>query len=304
MPIKLKSKFSTKKPLRKAPVEPKYEDPVDEDEGLGVSSDDFLLTGDKAESYARQQAAQRAREVREFFITKKELAASPTGNVEVRTHLCINYAETSSSGDFYNIVATPSVVIPAGSGRFNTFTSPENGDCAFRAAGLNPYLKPLFVIMDHRSVKSKDGKKTYKDNVRAWRPGTGQIGQMRQAIRNLAENLGFDPDDSSTYDQIDVRDHICKITKLGAGKRSTWSIDFLVAKTPLTEEQKKNIARWFGLEVDKGQTTVTRKIYMDKMRQILAPDDRYLISKGGKYIPPNNNASSSYEQDTTEEPPY
>ena len=302
MPIKLRSK---KLSSRKAPVEPQVDEKDYEEESFedSISSEDFLMTGDQAETYAKQQAAERAREVREFFITKKELAASPTGNVEVRTHLCINYAEVSDSGDFHNIVATPCVTIPAGGGRFKTFTSPENGDCAFRAAGLQPYLKPLFIIMDHRPFKSKDGKKTYKDNIRAWRPGTGQIGQMRQAIRNLAENLGLDPDDPDTFRSLDVRDHVCKITKLGAGKRSTWSIDFLVAKTPLTKEQKEGIAKWFGLDVEKGQVKVTRKIYMDKMRRILAPDDKYLISKGGTYTPPNSNhASSSTEE--VEEPPY
>lgn len=303
MPIKLRRKSATtaKAPMRPQVRQPEPDDSDDDD--LGVSADDFLMTGNQAETYAKNQQAERAREVKEFFITKKEIAASPNGNVEVRSRLCINYAEVSASGDFHNIIATPCVTIPVGGGRFKTYTSPENGDCAFRAAGLTPYLKPLFVLMDHRSFKSKEGK-VYKDNVRAWRPGTGQIGQMRQAIRNLAENLGLNPDDPESYKRVDVRDHVCKVTKLSAGKRSSWSIDFLVAKTPLTTQQKEYIAKWFGLDPEKDGTTVTRKTYMGKMRSILAPDERYLISKGGKYVPTNSNASAAVVDSQEEEPPY
>lgn len=286
-------------PSKKPAPEPRGPDEAEDPDDI-ADAEDFMMGDGQAAKRIQEQEEARANRVREFYVRKADVDASPTGNVECRVHCLVNYAERDGE-NYINIVSAPRVQIPQERG-FRIFTSPDNGDCAFREAGLNPGIRPCFIIQDHRQFKARDGR-TFQDDIKQFNPPGKCIAMMKAAIRDLCENLDVDPDDPDEVNEyVDVRDHVLKITKLGSGRGSGWSFSFVVKPCPPTEEQLKRIANFFGKPED--DPYPDRKEYIAKMKKILSPDPKYLLSKGGKYVKPTRPATDPNAGGSDEEVPY
>ena len=160
-----------KRPRRRAapPRKPELaEEPTSEpqDEDF-VDADDYMMSDSTAEKRVKEQEERQSNRVREFYVRKAEVEASANGTVECRTHTVVNLAYRDGD-NFPNLIAAPRVQIPQGKG-FQIYTSPDNGDCAFREAGLNPGIRPCILILDHRQFKTRDGR-VFKDDIKQFNP--------------------------------------------------------------------------------------------------------------------------------------
>lgn len=284
---------SRRAPPRQPNLAPESEDapePYEADDDTPFEDASWLMSDSQAEKRVKEQEERQANRVREFYVSSRDVQESANGSVEVRTHTVVNLAKRE--GDNYiNVISAPRVQIPEGKG-FRIYTSPDNGDCAFREAGMNPGIRPCFLILDHRKYITRDGRR-FQDDIKQFNPAGKCIAMMKAAIRDLCENLDVDPDDPEAVNKnVDTRDHVLKITKLGTGKGSGWSLSFVTKKAPLTEEHTKKIKNFFGTD-----DMPSRKEYLAKMRKILAPDPKYLISRGGKYVKPTTDKNAGGSDD-------
>lgn len=250
-----------KRPPQAPPKKPQVDDlPADED--VLDSADDWMTTGTDADKRINdyQKEASRPR-AREFFITQAEVTKAG-GRCTVRVHCAFNYA----NADFR--VAIPRITVKEGA-RFNSYTS-KAGDCALAAGGLRPSIRPVFVLIDHRTYEKQDGS-AGGDDVRLWIPMPSVQGLMDSAIDDLAETLGEDRDD------IDLTQYEAKITKAGTGRRSTWAISFIAKPRPLSSDIQEKIKKFCGVE-----HTPTLRDYRKKLAELLAPEPRFLLSQGAK----------------------
>jgi hypothetical protein len=241
---------------------------------------DYLMTGGKAETAVKESAQARGSAGFEFFITTKEMdAAKKRGEngVTVRVHFIRNYADTEEK------VSVPRCTIKE-NGRFASYTSPGN-DCALAAAGVNVSIRPVYLLVDHRSYKRQDGSVS-KDQVKFWIPSPPLMAIMDAAIANLCENTGEDPK------TIDIRKYEAKITKIGEGRNTAWSIDFVVRPTGLSQEAIENVKKFYG-----------DLSYRQKLGKLLAPNPRYMLSRGGSYVKPSNVPQGGGAADG-DEPPF
>lgn len=266
-------------PRRQPPAPPsKIMQPSEEETAssdVDDSTPDYLLSGDDAKKRV-QDSAQPKNFLREFFITANEVKAG-NGQAEVRVHLCANYADKKYQ------VAVPRCTIKDGK-LFRSYTSVQ-GDCALAAAGVAVSVRPVFVVMDHRQFTRKDNS-TGKDDIKFWIPQPSHLGLMTTAIKNLAESLGEEPEN------INVMDYVLKITKVGEGRRSTWAFNFIAKKMPLNPVQKAAVDKFF----EKG--------YRQTLSKYLAPDPKYMISKGGSYVKPTEAARGGHQDDGDDAPPF
>lgn len=279
-------------PKRKAtpPTRPQHKpEPVEDDlpdaDSYTEEASDWMTTGKDADKrindYQKQVNRPRARE---FFITQKEVAAA-NGRASVRVHFAVNYANP-----IYRI-AVPRITIKEGQ-NFNSYTSPP-GDCALAAGGLRPSVRPVYLLIDHRTYSKQDGSKG-GDDVRLWIPMPSVQGLVDQAIEDLCETIGEERAD------IDLTQYEAKITKAGTGRRSTWAISFVGKARPLPSDIQEKIGRFFKNE---DGSLPSHAQYVKHMREVLAPDPRFLLSKGAKpyvqQVTPSNAGAADEE-----EPPY
>jgi hypothetical protein len=187
-------------------------------------------------------------------------------------------------------VAVPRVTIPAGQGRFDSFTSP-GADCAIAAAGVGVAICPVFVLVDHRQFSKKDGSK-HTDSVKLWIPRPGISGLMKTAIETLCEDLECDAD------EVDLRNYELRITKTGTGRGSNWALNFFSRnEKPWQAAWNDPLMKFMG--IDHLPTTADYRAFMAK---ILAPNPKYMISRGGVYHKPVSNDSQS--ADASDDVPY
>lgn len=96
------------------------------------------------------------------------------------------------------------------SGNWNNFfvcpekTNPESGQkCPICEGGDKPYLVAMFTILDHRTSKSKDGTKAYKDQPRLFpaKPASfellNKLAQKRGGLRGITFDAMRTTDDKS-----------------------------------------------------------------------------------------------------------
>lgn len=241
----------------------------------------FMTFGGQAKAQARASAEPSF--VPEFFITKAEVAAAKAKGepgVTVRVHFMRNYAKEAE-----NIVVPRVSVMEAGN--WKSYTS-AGDDCAIVQAGVRPQMKPVYVLADHRMILDKQTNQKVCDRIRLFIAPSIFVGLMDSAVKNLAENLGVDP---ST---IDITKYEARLTKIGEGRSSSWSLDFAVQPKALSQTALNNYAKTF------------KDGYIETLTKWLAPSDRYLISKGGRYIKPARNANDAAQGggDGGDEPPY
>ena len=278
---------------RKAPPQRSQEPPrevyedtsaPDADEIVNSASD-WMTTGEDADKrindYQKEVSKPRARE---FFITTKEVNDAQ-GRATVRAHFALNYADPD-----YRI-AVPRITIKEG-GNFNSYTSPP-GDCALAAGGQRPSVRPVYLLIDHRTYTTRDGKEG-GDDVRLWIPMPSVQGLVDQAIDDLCETLGKE------RDTLNLTEYEAKITKAGTGRRSTWAVSFIARSKPLPMAVQEKIGKFFRNESGK---LPTMSQYKTHMREVLAPDPRYLLSRGAKpYVEAQVPVDAGKAGD--EEPPY
>ncbi len=257
----------------KRQASPSTVEELDEDDSAvaptsDMPSDDMLSFGEDADQRIKnyQESAGRPRTL-EFFITKKEVSAGG-GKASARVHLAFNYADKKYK------VSAPFVTIKTAGG-FDTFPSPGE-DCAIAQAGVNPSVKPIYILVDHRSYVDKEGNQR-SDLVKKWIPAAGIASLMEDAIENLCENLGED------RSNIDLRNYELSITKSGTGRQTSWSLAFIVKKKAMTSDHVERIGKFFGNEEGEYPDYAQYVAFLKKMLQ---PDPRYMISKGGKYVKP------------------
>jgi hypothetical protein len=94
---------------------------------------------------------------------------------------------------------------------------------------------------------------------------------------------------------VDITKYPAKITLTGTGTKSQWIIDFIVKPQQLSQEAINNIHKFCDGNGDAG--------YKAKLHKILAPDPRFLISKGGTYVKPVKYDTQA-AADGGDEPPY
>jgi hypothetical protein len=142
------------------------------------------------------------------------------------------------------------------------------------------------VLIDHRSYSRKDGTVS-TDEVKLWVPAPTMLGIMQNAIRNLAENLQCEPS------AVDITKYEAKISKMGEGRSTTWAINFSLAPRALSKVAVDAIAKTFG---ERG--------YKQTMMMWLAPNPKFLISRGGSYVMPRKGQSAGPTPASDDEPPF
>lgn len=264
--------------------EPGVEDQEPSNEQVSDPGSDFLFTGSAAKARVAQ-SAEGFSGAREFFITTKELEAARaktgTASVTVNIHFCKDVSKPE------HYICVPRVGAKEGP-NFRSYTAAGGGsDCAICAAtGKQPSMCPVFVILDHRTFKRQDGS-VGGNEVKLWIPRPAMAGIFTQAVKTLAENLGCTPD------QVDVTQHVAQITKVGTGRSSTMTINFLVKRNPMSNADVNTFNKVF------------KDGYMETLRKWLAPNPRYMISKGGTYIAPaTTNTAGRFGGDGGDEAPY
>lgn len=270
---------------RQPPAQPTQPEEVDPSAAADGSPDEsYLNYGNAAKQAVKtSQEANAYRGYREFFITKKDMAAAQQkgeAGVTVRVHFIRNYANPNEN------VSVPRVTIKTQQG-FDSFTSPAD-DCALAAAGCNVSIRPVYLLIDHRTYAKKDNT-TGTDDLKLFIPPPNFMGIMENAIKNLAENLGVDPS------AVDVTKHEAKLSKISSGRSTTWAIDFVIQPKGLSKIAVDNIAKAFGTDG-----------YRKTLAKWLAPNPKYMISRGGRYtLPPKNPQQPGQAADhANEEPPY
>jgi hypothetical protein len=247
----------------------------------GSPDESYLAFGEKAKTAVKiSQEANAYRGYREFYITKKEISAAQAkgeNGVTVRVHFLRNYANPAEN------VSVPRCTIKSHDG-FDSFTSPGD-DCALAAAGVPVSIRPVYVLIDHRTYLRRDNT-TGSDDLKLFIPPPNFMGVMENAIKNLAENLGVAPG------QVDVTKYEAKVTKISQGRSTTWAVDFVLQPKGLSKVAMENIAKAFDKEG-----------YRKVLAKWLAPNPRYMISRGGKYTMPPKAASVPAESEN-EAPPY
>lgn len=223
----------------------------------------YLSYGSDADKKIEADANSPKNSFWEFFITKDELKKSK--NVcAVDVTFAFNYADPQYA------IAVPRVTVREG-GNFRQVTSAGN-DCAVAAAGVQPSLKPAWLLIDHRTYVNKQGEKV-TNRAKVWLPPGSLIGLMKSALGVLASELGCDPS------SIDIRKHRCVLTKSATGKKTSWSIQFRVKEREFEYEE---VVSSF-MKMDHYPSLQEYRRFMGKL---LAPNPRYMISKGGKYTKP------------------
>lgn len=241
----------------------------------------FLNFGTQAQQAVHNsQEANQFRGYREFFITKGEVedaAKRGEAGCTVRAHFVRNYANANEN------VSVGRCSISVGQNRSESYTS-AGSDCALAAAGVPVSVRPVYVLVDHRVYQKKDGTKG-TDDVKLWIPPPNILSVMENAIKNLCENTGID------RLAIDITKYEAKITKIGVGTKTTWAIDFMVKPVPLSKAAQDSIAK----TLEKG--------YKATMAKWLAPNPKYMISRGGTYVRPPKH-SGSFADAGSESVPY
>lgn len=270
---------------RQPPVQPTQPEEVDPAAAAedGSPDESYLNYGASAKQAVKNsQEANAFRGYREFFITKKDMtAAAQKGEqgVTARVHFIRNYANPLEN------VSVPRCTIKTQQG-FDSYTSP-GADCALAAAGVPVSIRPVYLMIDHRTYAKKDNT-TGCDDLKLFIPPPNFMGIMENAIKNLAENLGVDPS------QVDITKHEAKLSKIASGRNTTWAVDFVIQPKGLSKIAVENITKGFGTDG-----------YKKTLAKWLAPNPRYMISRGGNYImPPRQPQQGSVAQHGNEEPPY
>lgn len=263
------------------PTEPEEVDPSAADDGSPDES--YLNYGASAKQAVKNsQEANAFRGYREFFITKKDMAAAAQKGeqgVTVRVHFIRNYANPLEN------VSVPRVTLKTQTG-FDSFTSPS-ADCALAAAGCPVSIRPVYLLIDHRVYQKKDNT-TGSDDLKLFIPPPNFMGIMENGIKNLAENLGVDPA------AVDITKHEAKLSKIASGRNTTWAVDFVIQPKALSKVAVDNIAKGFGTDG-----------YKKTLAKWLAPNPKYMISRGGHYVmPPKQPQQGSVAQHGDDAPPY
>lgn len=249
-----------------------------------AGAESYMSFGDDAGKRVTeyQQHASRPR-TREFFITTKEVTAG-NGQATIRVHFAVNYADKR----FH--IAVPRVTIPSvHAGQFDSFTSP-GADCAIAAAGITPSIRPVYVLVDHRQYVTKEGKPG-ADDVKLWIPQPSILGLVDNAINDLAEVVGCE------RSKLNLLKYEAKITKVGTGRRSAWNVSIVPKEKSMAPDTLDKINKFFGAE----GRAFTYDDYRKRMTAILAPDPKYMISKGGTYV---KKATGPTPMPEDGEPPY
>ena len=255
-------------PLRRKVAPPKKapKPQPEETEDLHDDTEDdagYLAFGEKADEQIAQYREQVATPfVREFFISSKEIAASDDDMVTVRTHLLFDYTQKAwnSSAPFITVMENNRPVLCLSPG----------DDCALQAGGLSPSIRPIYVLMDHRKFKTKQGA-TGSDNVKVWIPPSGVTALLSAAVLDLKDNLGLDAED-----HVDISRYELKITKSGTGRKSTWALAFTAREKPLTDEQLETACEFFKTETLPDVPTVRKTL-----GSMFKPNPKYLLSRNG-----------------------
>ena len=261
--------------------EPEVETPQEDDGG----DSGFLAFGDRSQEQVAQYREQVSTPfVREFFISGKEIAASSDDKVTARVHLLFDYTQKdwNASAPFINLME---------GNRPKLMLSPGNGDCALQAGGLNPSVRPIYFLMDHRTFKTKDGK-TGTDGIKIWIPASNVAGLLGTAVADLRENLGVEEEDD-----LDITEYELKITKTGVGRKSSWALAFTARHKPLDQDQKDAVIKYFGFA---GFPRLQE--YRQYLGKIIRPNPQYLLSKNGNR--PYQAAPRMSEGDVDHNTPY
>lgn len=258
--------------------EPEVEIPTEDEGG-------FLAFGDRSQEQVANYREQVSTPfVREFFISSKEIAASPDDKVTARVHLLFDYTqkEWNASAPFINLMdgIKPKLIL-----------SPGGGDCALQAGGMSPSIRPIYFLMDHRTFKTKDGK-VGTDGVKVWIPASNVAGLLGTAIADLRENLG-----TKDEDDLDITGYELKVTKTGVGRKSSWALAFTARRKPLVPVQKEAVSKYFGVE---GNLSIGD--YRRYLGKIIRPNPQYLLSKNGNR--PYQTAPRLNEEDVDHNVPY
>jgi len=276
-----------------APVQPI--DPVEND---APADDDWLSTGADVDKAVKEAKASSRPRVNEFFFVKGEQEGvvdqhtgrkKAEGSASAYVHFAVNYADEA-----YKTVI-PRITIKE-NGRYNSYTSP-GPDCAIRqATGQNPSLRPVYLLVDHRSYTSQEGK-TYVDTVKTWIPAASVMDLVDLAIDNLADALSMDRDD------LDITQYKAKVTKSGYKRKSVWSISFVPKEEEYSDEAWERVGMFFlgkdEFDADPDLDEITPDMHAQKVRKLLAPDPRYMLSKGGSYTVPNAPNNPNAGKDDT-----
>ena len=271
-------------PPRQPPAQPTGPEEVDSSAADDGSPDEsYLNYGASAKQAVKNsQEANAFRGYREFFITKKDMAAAAQKGeqgVTVRVHFIRNYANPQEN------VSVPRCTIKTANS-FDSYTSP-GADCALAAAGVPVSIRPVYLLIDHRTYAKKDNT-TGCDDLKLFIPPPNFMGIMENAIKNLAENLGVDPS------AVDITRHEAKLSKIASGRNTTWAVDFVIQPKALSKVAVDNIAKGFGTDG-----------YKKTLAKWLAPNPKYMISRGGHYTaPPRQAAQGQVADHGNEHPPY
>lgn len=270
---------------RQPPVQPTQPEEVDPAAAAedGSPDESYLNYGQTAKQAVKNsQEANAYRGYREFFITKKDMTAAAQkgeAGVTVRVHFIRNYANPNEN------VSVPRCTIKTQQG-FDSYTSPGD-DCALAAAGVNVSIRPVYLMIDHRTYTKRDNT-TGTDDLKLFIPPPNFMGIMENAIKNLAENLGVDPS------AVDITKHEAKLSKIASGRSTTWAVDFVIQPKGLSKIAMENMAKAFGTEG-----------YKKTLAKWLAPNPKFMISRGGRYtMPPRQPAQGTAADHGNEEPPY
>jgi hypothetical protein len=131
-------------------------------------------------------------------------------------------------------------------GKWENYICPEKTDpasgqkCPICESGDRPYLASIFTVIDHRTVKSKDGTKTYVNQRKLFvaKPGTFEILAKIAAKRGGLAGATFD------------------VSRTGDKSASVGTMFDFDKKTPI-EELKKMYTREVVDEKTKAKTVVT-----------------------------------------------
>lgn len=258
--------------------------------------DDWLATGsgvDEAVTKARQNARPK---VREFFFVKDEMNAttdSSTGKAKKKgtatalVHFAVNYADLEYK------VAIPRLSIKE-NGKYKGYTS-IGGDCAIQqATGQTASLRPVYFLIDHRSFEHEGTE--YTDMIKTWIPASTMMELLDVAIDNLAEAVQLERED------LDITLYPAKITKSGFGRKTAWSVSFIPREEQCSDDAwDRSLNFFFGQDEVKANNPeeIPADVHAAKVRKLLSPDPRYMISKGGKYT-----VAETPKEDPKDEVPY
>lgn len=266
---------------------------VDTDTPAEEADTSYLSTGSDAKKRVKdyQEHVSRPR-ARELFITQAEIEAGE-GSCTVPAHFCVNYADEQWA------VSAPFITLREGT-KFNRYLSPGNGDCALQAGGLQPSIRPVYLVIDHRKYKKQDGTMG-GDDVRLWVPPAGTIGLLESAVNMLRDNLGVSG-------PLDITNYELRITKSGKGRKTTWAVAFLAREKPMAGPWRAAINKFILGEKLAKERKFTLEDYRRFLAKLLAPDPRWLLSKNGNRpyaaAPASRGPRDGDSGGDTDDPPF